>query len=148
MNKAETDFVSKAVNFATMKHLGQKDDEGKDYFEVHLFPVLMATKCYTSDCEVLSAAILHDTLEDTETTYEELEKEFGKRVADLVHEVTHEGKPDNYGYYFPRLKSKEAIMIKLLDRANNISRMDGWAVPRRESYLKKTKYWKDGSDLK
>ena len=146
MNKAETDFVSKAVNFATMKHLGQKDDDGKEYYMSHLHPVMLLTHLLTQDCEVIAAAVLHDVLEDTDTSYEELEKEFGKRVADIVHEVTHEGTNDNYGYYFPRLKSKEAILIKLLDRASNISRMDAWDKGRQEHYLKKTKFWKDGAD--
>ena len=146
MNKAETDFVSKAVNFATMKHLGQKDDDGNDYYMSHLHPVMLLTHLLSKDCEVVAAAVLHDVLEDTDTSYEELEKEFGKRVADIVYEVTHEGTKDNYGYYFPRLKSKEAILIKLLDRASNISRMDAWDKQRQEHYLKKTRFWKTGED--
>ena len=148
MNKAETDFVAKAVNYATMKHLGQKDDEGKDYFESHLFPVLMACKCLTNDCEILSAAVLHDILEDTCVTFEELKSKFGERVANIVKEVTHDGKKDSYGFYFPRLKSKEAIMIKLIDRASNISRMNGWDEKRQIQYLNNSKFWKDGSDKK
>ena len=146
MNKAETDFVSKAVNFATMKHLGQKEADGKDYYMSHLHPVMLQVHLLTQDCEVVAAAVLHDVLEDTDTSFEELEKEFGKRVADIVYEVTHEGTNDNYGYYFPRLKSKEAILIKLIDRANNISRMDSWDKQRQEHYLKKTKFWKTGED--
>jgi len=142
MNKAETDFIAKAVNFATMKHLGQKDDDGNDYYMSHLHPVMLHIHLLTKDCEVIAAAVLHDTLEDTDTSYEELEKEFGKRVADLVNEVTHEGEADNHGFYFPRLKSKEAILIKLIDRASNISRMDAWSEERQAHYLKKTKFWK------
>jgi (p)ppGpp synthase/HD superfamily hydrolase len=148
MNKADTDFILKANNFAISKHLGQKDDEGKDYYLHHLVPVQTMIFMLTQDAEVISAAVLHDVLEDTETTYDELVENFGKRVADLVHEVTHEGKKDGYGFYFPRLHSKEAILIKLIDRANNISRMDSWDIARREHYLKRTKFWKDGKDRK
>ncbi len=98
------------------------------------------------DDEMVAASYLHDTLEDTDTTYEELKREFGERVANLVHEVTHEGQKDNYGYYFPRLKSKDAIIIKLADRINNLTRMDSWDIARQEHYLQKTRFWKDGSD--
>lgn len=137
----------KARSFSAVKHQGQKDDEGNDYYMNHLFPVCEALMQLTNDEEIIMAGILHDTLEDTDTTYEELKKEFGQRVADLVNELTHEGKKDNYGYYFPRLKSKEAIMIKLIDRASNISRMENWDEKRKGQYLKKTTFWKDGSDL-
>jgi hypothetical protein len=82
---------------------------------------------------------------ETECIYEELVKEFGKRVADLVLEVTHEGLKGDYGFFFPRLKSKEAILIKLVDRASNVSRMQCWSEKRQQSYLNKTKFWKDGS---
>jgi (p)ppGpp synthase/HD superfamily hydrolase len=148
MNKAETDFILKANNFAISKHLGQKDDEGKDYYLQHLVPVQTMIFMLSKDVEVIAAAVLHVVLEYTETTYDELVENFGKRVADLVHEVTHEGSKDEYGFYFPRLHSKEAILIKLIDRANNISRMDSWDVARREHYLKRTKFWKDGKDRK
>lgn len=146
LNRAGQDFVQKAVNFASKKHAGQKDDEGRDYYIAHLHPVLMSVYMLTKDADVLASAVLHDTIEDTDTTYDELLEHFGKRVADLVYEVTHEGKADQYGFYFPRLKSAEAIMIKLIDRASNISRMESWDIGRREHYLKKTKFFKDGSD--
>lgn len=148
MTRDENKHISwnRAMNFAREKHKGQLDDDGLDYFTSHLIPVMMATIRIYPNKEVGQAAILHDVLEDTSCTYEELEKEFGKKVADLVYELTDEGKVDQYGKYFPRLKSKEAIMIKLIDRASNISRMSSWDEKRQEHYLKKTKFWKDGKD--
>ncbi len=140
-------MIQKAIEFAQKKHEGQKDDEGKDYFIQHLLVVGKAVTKLTEDMEVIQASYLHDTLEDTDTTYDELVEVFGKRVADLVNEVTQEGQKDEYGFYFPRLKSKEAILIKLIDRASNITRMESWDEKRKEHYLKKTKFWKDGSDL-
>ena len=136
----------KAQIFAEEKHRGQLDDEGKSYFDAHIIPVYDAVSRLTDDLEIRAAAILHDTVEDTNTTYGELIIEFGKRVADLVMEVTHEGEKDSYGYYFPRLKSKEGFMIKLVDRASNISRMNKWSGDRQNHYMKKTVFWKDGSD--
>ena len=137
-----------AFVFAREKHKGQKDDDGNDYFEAHLLKVRNATETLTSDENIISASILHDVLEDTDTTYQELLDVFGKEIADLVNEVTHEGKVDENGYYFPRLKSKEAIMIKLIDRASNISRMGSWNKIRQKQYLNKTQFWKDAKGRK
>jgi len=136
------DEINKAEKFGREKHKGQIDDEGKDYFETHCKNVFGILMCITNDKHIWIAGLLHDTLEDTSTTYEELTKEFGKEVADLVNEVTHEGKKDEVGFYFPRLKSKKAIMIKFADRLSNISRMDNWTKKRQEHYLKKSKFWR------
>lgn len=138
----------KARTFAAVKHNGHIDDSGKDYYMHHLVPVCEAVSTFTNDEEIQMAAILHDTIEDTDTTYGELVKEFGERVADLVNEVTDEGKKDSYGKYFPRLKTADGILIKLCDRASNVSRMECWNPKRRQHYLNKTKFWKDGSDRK
>ena len=69
-----------------------------------------------------------------EITHPRYFAQFGPEVADLVNEVTHEGTKDDWGYYFPRLKSKEGILIKLCDRASNISRMDSWSEKRQQHY--------------
>ena len=136
MNKIE-----KAINFAREKHKGQLDDEGKDYF-FHLEQVVDILQSVTDDEEIIASAYLHDTLEDTNTTYNELVEEFGVVVADLVNEVTHEGQKDEKGFYFPRLKSKKAILIKFADRLSNISRMNNWSESRKKQYLKKSKFWR------
>ena len=135
-------LTDKAKIFGRIKHENQKDDSGKDYFGSHCIQVYELLCQVTSDPDILCAGLLHDTIEDTDTSYEELVREFNKRVADLVMEVTQEGTDDNYGYYFPRLKSKEGVMLKLSDRLSNISRMDCWTYGRQQHYLKKTKFWK------
>ncbi len=140
--------IREAFEFARKRHEGHKDDDGLDYFEEHLVNVYNSLLVLTDDEDILCASLLHDVIEDTDTTYEELVNKFGKRIADLVNEVTDEGEADSYGKYFPRLKSAEAIMIKLIDRASNISRMGSWDDKRKQHYLKKTKFWKDGSDIK
>lgn len=135
-------IVEKALEFAMEKHRGQVDDDGKPYFHAHVYQVYKILTFLNADETVLAAALLHDTLEDTETTYEELWVEFGHVIADLVMEVTQEGEKDNIGYYFPRLHSQKAVMIKFADRLSNLSRMDAWAPKRREQYLRKSKFWK------
>ena len=80
-------LIGKAMSFAERKHEGQKDDSGDDYYHAHVFPVMEAVSCVTGNSEVIAAAVLHDTIEDTGTTYDELVREFGRYIADLVMEV-------------------------------------------------------------
>ena len=138
-----TNLQQKAFVFAQVKHKGQKDDDGKDYFEAHCLIVYRILQDINASENLLCAALLHDTIEDTDTTYEELVKEFTKDIADLVMEVTHDGKKDEIGYYFPRLKSQRGIMLKFADRLSNISRMDSWVEERRQHYLQKSRFWQD-----
>jgi (p)ppGpp synthase/HD superfamily hydrolase len=136
------DKINKAVRFAIKAHSGQIDDNWKDYFEAHVAIVGDIVSMVTNDEDIICAAYLHDTIEDTDVTVEDLVKNFGNRVAELVMEVTHDGdKP--HGYYFPRLKSKDAILIKFADRLSNISRMESWSKERQEHYLKRSKFWND-----
>lgn len=137
MKQINLDFLKKAVEFSKKKHGLMVDDGGKNYFQAHVIPVYFILRQITDDADTLTASLLHDTLEDTNTTYEEIVKEFGKRVADLVMEVTKEG----YNY-FPRLESKEAILIKFADRLSNLSRMEVWDKDRQEQYLLKSKFWR------
>jgi guanosine-3',5'-bis(diphosphate) 3'-pyrophosphohydrolase len=89
-----------------------------------------------------AAALLHDTLEDTDTTYEKLVTTFGADIAGLILEVTHDRKEDNSGWYFPNLHSIRGIVLKFADRASNLSRMEGvWDAGRIENYIKKSKFW-------
>ena len=140
MNNKE--IIQKAITFAREKHEGQKDDNGKDYFHNHCLEVYVILNAIEVDENLLCAGLLHDTIEDTDTTYEELVKEFNKDIADLVMEVTHEGKKDNIGFYFPRLKTERGIILKFADKISNLSRMECWDIARREHYLRKSKFWK------
>ena len=132
---------NKAKEFAKQKHKGQKDDSGLDYFTSHVEQVVSVLRCVTEDERIISAGYLHDTLEDTDTTIEELLREFGEYVTTLVVEMTHEGDKKT-GYYFPNLKSREGILIKFADRLSNLSRMETWTPERRAHYLKRSKFWK------
>ena len=134
--------------FAEEAHRGQVDDEGLPYFASHILPVVAILQIITKDIEIIQAGYLHDIIEDTEYTYEDIKNRFGKRVADLVNEVTHEGKKDEVGYYFPRLKTKDGIILKFADRLSNLSRMNSWDEKRQQQYLKKSKFWKSKNENK
>jgi GTP pyrophosphokinase len=140
MNKT---LVSKAIVFGAKAHAGHLDDSGNDYFMSHCWQVYEIMRIlYPEDFQLQSAALLHDTLEDTDVTYETLVSEFGVDVANLVLEVTHERKADDKGWYFPHLHSTRGIVLKFADRTSNLSRMEGvWNAKRIEKYIKKSKFW-------
>lgn len=94
------------------------------------------------DPDILIAAILHDTLEDTETTYEELVENFSKPVADLVEEVSH---PKNYSgvqkvEYYEKLKhiSQEGKIIKLADFKSHLPKFIGAFTGEGDYHIKET----------
>jgi (p)ppGpp synthase/HD superfamily hydrolase len=136
--------IQKAAYFATEAHRGQKRDDGFPFIS-HPIQVATILEQVTDDENLIAAALLHDVIEDTEIDYDNLRDVFGEDIADLVNEVTHEGSPDSQGFYFPRLKTQRGIMLKFADRLSNLSDMRSWDIKRRDHYLKKSKFWKDGS---
>ena len=77
-------LLDKAIQFATKAHAGQKR-KGKDVpYITHPLSALVVASSITTDDEVLSAVVLHDTVEDTPVTADQLRNEFGERVAKLV----------------------------------------------------------------
>ncbi len=134
--------VVMARNFAKEAHKGQKDDVGLDYFSTHIEQVFDILIQVTEDETILKGAYLHDVIEDTNITYEEIKDFFGVEVADLVMEVTHEGTKKTGGYYFPRLSTYRGYLLKFADRLSNISRMDVWDNTRKTQYLVRSRFWK------
>jgi GTP pyrophosphokinase len=131
----------KALDFASKKHKGQLDDTGRPYFFAHLIQVHNILQDVTDDEEILCAGLLHDIIEDTDTSYDELIHEFNKEIADLVLEVTHEG-TSNDDYYFPRLKSRKGILIQFADRLSNMARMSDWPGDVQQKFLDDSVFWR------
>lgn len=134
-------LITDAMIFAITAHEGQTRDDGAPYI-VHPQRVAALIEQVTGDPVMIAAAWLHDTIEDTPTSYEVIVANFGQEVADLVMEVTHETS-DRGEHYFPRLQSERGVMLKFADRLANLSTMQlAWDDKRRAHYLKKSKFWK------
>jgi len=131
----------KALEFAAEKHKGQLDDQGRPYFFAHIVQVHGLLNEITDDEVTLCAGLLHDTVEDTETTYEELIREFNREIADLVMELTYQGDKER-GRYFPLLSSRKGVMIKFADRLSNLARMVDWPGDWQQDYLNESRFWK------
>lgn len=83
-NHLDTAFVDKAIKFATDAHAGT-ERRGKGFpYVIHVFEAMEIVATITNDPELLAAAALHDTVEDTDVTLDDLREAFGPRVASLV----------------------------------------------------------------
>ncbi len=131
----------KALDYASKKHKGQLDDRGRPYFFAHVIQVYNVLQDVTDDEATLCGGLLHDVIEDTDTTYDDLLHEFNREIADLVMEVTHEG-TGYRDYYWPRLKSRKAIMIQFADRLSNMSRMREWPGDIQQQFLEASVFWR------
>ena len=121
-------------------HDGQKRDSGRPYMW-HISKVADILSLVTNDPEIITAAYLHDILEDCPVTKEQLIDEFGERVANLVFEVTKVG-----NNCFPNLKSRDAFLIKYADRLQNLSDMVTWSEKRKQSYMNKSIFWETAEE--
>ncbi|MBR5678581.1 MAG: bifunctional (p)ppGpp synthetase/guanosine-3',5'-bis(diphosphate) 3'-pyrophosphohydrolase [Paludibacteraceae bacterium] len=80
-----TDLLDRAIVFAVKAH-HNTERRGKGFpYIVHPMEAIEIVSTITSDQELLAAAALHDTIEDTDVTVEDIRREFGDRIADLVH---------------------------------------------------------------
>jgi len=131
-------LVDLAYEFARKAHKGQFDDAGEDYFNAHIAQVYLLINLVTQDPDILSASLLHDTIENTTVTQDVLRRKFGDKITNLVVELTKASKG-----VFPALKSRDAILIKFADRLSNLSRMDCWSEERKQKYIDSSKFWKN-----
>ena len=92
-----TDLVERAQTYATKAHqrIGQLRKYNKQPYHVHLEAVAELVAEVTDDPETIAAAWLHDTVEDTPATLEDIEENFGLPVAELVEELTDVSKPSD-----------------------------------------------------
>jgi len=140
--------ILKALHFAATKHRDQrrKDVEASPYIN-HPIEVaeLLAREGGVTDAVTLQGAILHDTIEDTKTTREELEAVFGAEVRGVVEEVTDDKRlPKSERKrlqieHAPHM-SVHARQIKIADKISNVRGVTlappaDWSIDRRQEYL-------------
>ena len=121
-------MVSEAAELAARRHNGiARKGRGNEPYINHLAEVanLLARVTDGGDAELVAAGWLHDTIEDTETTREELAEKFSERVASLVVEVTDDmslPKPERRQRQIADAphKSPDAKLIKIADKVSNI----------------------------
>ena len=121
-----------ALAFATHWHGDQRRPAGEPYVE-HLqeATAFLTRGAGVTDPDLLTAAVLHDVVEDTPCTLAEVSSTFGTRVASLVDWVT---KADDREAYLARLRTapEDAVLVKLADRASNVQRLHTHPRPEKQ----------------
>ena len=143
-----TGLILKAFHFAAEKHNDQrrKDTKASPYIN-HLIGVTETLWSVgdVRDVSLLVAAILHDTIEDTDATADEIKSQFGEEVLSLVLEVTDDKSLPKQTRKQLQIehaphKSEKAKLLKIADKINNIrdiikSPPESWPLERRQEYL-------------
>jgi guanosine-3',5'-bis(diphosphate) 3'-pyrophosphohydrolase len=145
----DLDRILAAAAFAADKHRMQrrKDAESSPYINHPLaLAHILSREGKISDPDILCAALLHDTVEDTETTLDELERAFGAEVASIVAEVTNDSslpKAEQKRLQVAKAasKSRGAKLVKLADKIANLRDIAAtppaeWSAERRAEYYR------------
>jgi GTP pyrophosphokinase len=128
--KSDTKLIKKAYLYAEEYHKNQKRLSGEDYI-IHPLEVAEIITTLELDDATICAALLHDTIEDTGTTYDDIKIKFNEEIANLVDGVTKLGKleyfdkeeeqAENYRKLFMAMaKDIRVLMVKLADRLHNM----------------------------
>lgn len=130
-NPLNTELLDRAILFAVKAHAGT-ERRGKGYpYIIHLMEAMVIVATMSPDQELLAAAVLHDTIEDTNVTIDDIRAEFGDRIATLVADETEE-RPEgvsNEASWHDRKQatierlskaSREAKIVALGDKLSNI----------------------------
>lgn len=135
----EKDKIAAAAIFMAKKHGDQKRKSGEPYI-IHPLAVAETLMSFGMDADTICAGLLHDTLEDTDTSEEDIEKLFGKEVAIMVEGVTKISHiTDNKSIqeaetikkmFFAMSKDVRVILIKLADKLHNM-KTAGYLPPQR-----------------
>lgn len=136
--------IKKAYEFAKAAHEGQKRSSGEDYF-IHPCAVVEILADFGFDSSTVIAAFLHDVLEDTPVTPEQLAEEFGQEILELVEGVTkldklqftnrEEAQAENFRKFFMAMaKDLRVIIVKLADRLHNMRSLK-YLPPEKQQYI-------------
>jgi GTP pyrophosphokinase len=127
-------LIVRAYDFAKTAHDGQLRANGKPYFEEHCVKVANHILDLGLDGPLICAALLHDTIEDTSVTVEELQKEFGKEIAFLVEGVSKLGNIKYHGnerhveslrkFFVFVAQDVRIVILKLADRWHNLETLE------------------------
>ena len=141
--------LNKAYNFAVKAHKNQKRDSGDPYSN-HPIAVASILTDLKLDSATIATGLLHDTIEDTHTTYETIKNEFGQEVADLVdgvtkisvfeNQATSTSKAENFRkLILATSKDIRVLLVKIADRLHNMRTIDAiLKIEKKERIAKET----------
>ena len=145
MTEQELKLLLKALSFAAHKHKDQrrKDADASPYINHPIsLANILCNEGHVTDFDVICAALLHDTIEDTQTTPEELEREFGQAIRSIVMDVTDDKRLPKAARKRLQIEhaSDQAKLVKLADKISNLRDVANnpppeWSLERRQEYF-------------
>ncbi|KPJ88828.1 MAG: phosphohydrolase [Gammaproteobacteria bacterium SG8_11] len=148
MQESELRLLLNALSFAAHKHKDQrrKDVEASPYINHPIsLANILCNEAHITDVQVICGALLHDTIEDTDTTPEELEALFGAEITNIVLEVTDDtslppSERKQLQIEHAAHISDKAKLVKLADKISNLRDVAnappaGWSIERRRNYF-------------
>ena len=148
IEESDLKVLLKALQFSAIKHTNQrrKDVDASPYINHPIsLASILCNEAHITDIEVICGALLHDTIEDTETTPEELESEFGPVIKDIVMDVTDDKSLNKAARKKAQIDhasdvSDKAKLVKLADKISNLrdissSPPPNWSLERRQQYF-------------
>ena len=144
----DVEHVRVAIEFSRAAHQGQMRQSGDPYVSHPIAVARILTPLHI-DAQAIIAALLHDVVEDTEVTSEQVAEKFGKPVAELVDglskldRIRFETREDAQAENFRKMllamaRDVRVILIKLADRLHNMRTLDSMAVDKRERIARET----------
>lgn len=122
-----------AINFANKAHRGQKRKLGGDPFIIHPLAVAGLLADHYSDKTLIIAAILHDVVEDTPVTFDQLRDKFGEEITQIVADVSQTEKnlpwkerKDRYFEHLTKKASENAVRVSAADKYHNLQDIASW----------------------
>ena len=140
--RTNADLIRRAYAYGRRMHQGQMRKSGEEYFTHPVAVAAILTEQRLDDSTIITA-LLHDTIEDTKSTYSDIEREFGTEVAELVDGVTKltnlqltssaAKQSENFRKLFMAMsKDLRVILVKLADRLHNM-RTIKWQGPEKQA---------------
>lgn len=145
---ADISIVEKAYNFSTEKHKGQFRQSGEPYY-IHPVEVATTLTKLRMDIPSITSALLHDIVEDTEVNFEDIQREFGTEVRDIVDGLTklakynfkstEEAQAENFRKMIMAMaKDIRVIIVKLADRLHNMRTLNHMPQEKQQRIAQET----------
>ncbi len=148
LEDSESKQLQKAYKFGRTAHKGQLRANGQEYFTEHCVPVALHLAEIGMGVDMITAGLLHDTIEDTDTTNEDIQREFNPTVAELVEGVSKLGKIKYRGYerhveslrkFFVAVADDvRVVIVKLCDRWHNLETLEFLPPEKQERIAKES----------
>ena len=138
------EIISKAIEFAVKAHDGMRRKNGESPYILHPLEAAVIVGTMTNDQEVIASAVLHDVVEDTDIPIEEIEKNFGKRIKELVACETENKRADLPPEQTWRIRKEESL--EDLKNSNDDAVLMVWVGDKLANMRAIYREWKEKGD--